>query len=186
MKKLIRAALVLLLLFVLLEFDYLVTQVLFFLAPPAAVDETAASLDPDTLFIPSLKIRAPIVEPGAATEEAFQRALEFGVAHFPGTAKVGDPGNAYLFGHSSDFLWKRGDYKAVFAVLPKINMGDKIIAANSQGRKFVYKAVRTEVISPDDVKYLEQGDLTKKIMTLQTSYPVGTALRRFIVISELE
>jgi sortase A len=138
-----------------------------------------------TLWIPSLGIEAPVVEPASADERAYQEALRDGVVHFPGTAAPGEPGNVYLFGHSSDYVWAKGRFKTVFALLTSIEAGDLVTLSDAAGRPFRYRVTGTKVVAPDDLSVLDQGDGSRRLLTLQTSYPLGTALRRFIVLAEL-
>lgn len=149
----------------------------------AMVPETG---EPDLLEIPSLGISAPIVYVDKKDEAVYQAALKRGVVHFPGTALPGELGNAYIFGHSSDYAWNRSPYRAIFALLTEIKTGDEIRASDARGRIFVYRVTGTKVVSPKDLGVLDQQGNSKKILTLQTSYPLGTALRRFIVTAELE
>lgn len=137
------------------------------------------------LTIPSLGVHAPVVYVTEALEEVFQEALRNGVVHFPGTALPGESGNCYIFGHSSDNLWAKGDYKAVFALLPKIRNGDLIEVSDLYGNIYHYKVLETKVISSDDLRVLDQQNNDRKLLTLQTSYPLGTALKRFVVIAEI-
>jgi sortase A len=135
------------------------------------------SVVPDSLVIPSLGINVPII---FGTEQAdFPKALEQGVVHYPGTVRAGEYGNMYIFGHSSDNFLSQGKYKTIFARLPDIEIGAEIIIGD-----FVYMVRETKVVEPDDLSVLDQ-DYTKKILTLQTSYPVGSADKRFILIAEL-
>jgi LPXTG-site transpeptidase (sortase) family protein len=152
------------------------------LAAPSAAQEIS---QPNTLLIPSLNIAAPINFVDQNNETFFQQALQTGVVHFPGTALPGQSGNVYIFGHSSDFVWSKGHYKTVFAALPKITLGSSIIVSNAQGQQFDYTVVEKKVVSPSDLTVLAQ-DKTKSLLTLQTSYPLGTALKRYIVIAELK
>ncbi|OGE76169.1 MAG: hypothetical protein A3C85_01755 [Candidatus Doudnabacteria bacterium RIFCSPHIGHO2_02_FULL_48_21] len=142
-------------------------------------------MQPNQLLIPALSIETPVLYAERVDEDHFQELLIEGVVHYPGTAKIGEPGNMYIFGHSSDNVWAKGNYKTVFALLPKIKKGDKIIVSDHLGNKFVYEARETKVVAPDDLSVLDQGQGGKKLLTLQTSYPVGTALKRFVVIAEL-
>lgn len=142
--------------------------------------------EPNTLTVPSLKITAPIVYINEATETVFQKALQNGVVHYPGTAKPGEAGNCYIFGHSSDYIWSEGNYKTVLALLPQIEIGDEVIISDTSGKQFTYTVTKSFVASPKDVHLLGQGDKTKKILTLQTSYPLGTALKRWIVVAEIK
>jgi sortase A len=142
-------------------------------------------VEPNVLFISSLDITAPIVYTNGTTEDEFQKALAEGVVHYPGTAEPGQRGNAYIFGHSSDFVWSKGKYKTVFALLPKIKEGDIINISDKEGNPYTYKVTGTKVVAPNALEYLKQ-DLNKKTLTLQTSYPLGTALKRFLVFAELQ
>lgn len=146
----------------------------------------ARQKEPNMLEIESLNIRAPIVYVEDTADKVFQKALKKGVVHYPGTAKPGELGNSYIFGHSSDYGWAKGDYKTIFAPLPKIKKGEKIVVSNEKGEPFAYIVTETVIALPNDVKFLEQGNFKKKILTLQTSYPIGTALKRFLVIAEIK
>lgn len=141
--------------------------------------------EPNQLNIPSLEITAPIQFVDEINEDMFQRALQNGVVHYPGTAEVGQSGNTYIFGHSSDFALAPGDYKTVFALLPHIKNDAEIIVSDAVGQVYRYKVYDQFVAENTDMYLLEQNTDGRKILTLQTSYPVGTALKRYIVKAEL-
>ena len=145
-----------------------------------------AKAESDTLWISSLGIKAPVKYVEESKESVFQEALRDGVVHFPGTAMPGQPGNAYIFGHSSDYLWSKGNYKTVFALLPRINKGAEIQITDHNGDLYTYIVTDTFVVAPNDLSVLDQKNNEKKLLTLQTSYPVGTALKRYIVVAELK
>jgi len=152
--------------------------------PPAQTNAQAKST-PDILTIPKLAISVPVKYAQTVSEKEFQALLIDGVVHYPATAMPGQIGNDYIFGHSSDYIWSKGHYKTVFAVLPKIQIGDLVQISDSQGNLFNYKVMSTKVVLPDDLSVLSQDTAGKKILTVQTSYPVGTALKRFVAICEL-
>jgi len=143
-------------------------------------------MQPNFLIVPSLGIQAPIQYADQVSEQAFQAALQSGVVHYPNTAKPGEFGNSYVFGHSSDYAFTKGQYKTVFALLPKIEIGAEIFISNDTGDEFVYKVSDKLVVNPNETKYLDQNQNKEQLLTLQTSYPVGTALKRFLVIAHLE
>lgn len=177
--------------FAALNFGYLWKQFSFVISPHSRVatpqeTQNDYKLEPNTLIIERLGIKTPIIYVVENSEKEFQKALATGVVHYPGTAKIGEYGNAYIFGHSSDNLWSAGNYKTIFALLPKLKTGDEIIASDDEGIKFTYKVAETAVISPDDQRYLNMRYINKKVLTLQTSYPVGTSLKRFIIVAEAE
>jgi LPXTG-site transpeptidase (sortase) family protein len=173
-------------LFLLLNFQYFWANLTFTINKPEEqqlpVNEV---IEPNILKIPGLGIQAPIRYVDVASEDVFQKALADGVVQFPGTAKPGEWGNAYIFGHSSDYAWSKGNYKTVFALLPRIQTGERITVSDASGKAFNYIVTKTFVVAPDNTEVLDQFGYQKKVLTLQTSYPVGTALKRFIVQAEI-
>ena len=145
------------------------------------------------LSIPSLNVNAPIIEPDLGIEalqtkdwntleSQIRDTLLEGVVHYPGTAKPGKVGNAFLTGHSSNYIWEISDYNTVFALLPKIEIGADIRISYNQ-KEFLYRVIDKKEVKPDDVSILKQGD--QKILTLMTCTPVGTTLKRLVVTAEL-
>ncbi len=151
----------------------------------AAPEGPVRVYESNRILIPKIGVDAPIVYIRESNEAAFQKALENGVVHFPGTAKPGQPGNVYIFGHSSDYAWRAGDFKYVFANLPNLKVGDEVTVTDGEGTPFRYRIRETKVVLPKDLSVLDQGDGSESLLTVQTSYPIGTALRRFLVIGEL-
>lgn len=180
--------------FLILNFPYFGAQFRYLLFGAATAPELdsvtpivkAECLSPNQLKIASLGIEAPIIYVDESTEERFQTALKDGVVHFPGTALPGEDGNVYIFGHSSDYTWSQGEYKNIFALLPKIKPGDSILISDALGQLFTYSVTGTLVVSPKETGVLDQQAGKVRMLTLQTSYPLGTALRRFIVQAKLE
>jgi LPXTG-site transpeptidase (sortase) family protein len=173
---------------VLFNFNYFSQQVRFLFTGKKSIfvenqDLPTKQLPANTLVIETLNIQTPVVYVNDNKESVFQDALQHGVVHYPGTAKVGEYGNAYIFGHSSDYAWAKGDYKTVFALLPEIEIGAEVLVSNEVGETFKYKVTQKFVADLGDVHLLSQ-DMTKKQLTIQTSYPIGTALKRYIVIAE--
>lgn len=141
--------------------------------------------EPNMLFLERLGIKVPIQYVTEKSENVFQKALIDGVVHYPGTANPGRIGNVYIFGHSSDYIWSKGKYKTIFALLPKVQKDDQIVITDAQGTQFTYRVFETKIVKPTDGSVLNQGDGRQKLLTLQTSYPLGTALKRFIVRASL-
>src|SRR3989338_7338588 len=188
-KQIVTWALIIMAGYVFLNFEFFSKTVGFALKeePMAVVTPTptAEKMEPDSLIIPSLGISAPVIYASEVDEKKFQELLQKGVVHYPNTVVFGKPGNAYVFGHSSDYPWARGEYKTVFALLPNIKIGDEIMVSDQEGFIYKYKVRETQVVSNNDKSILNNQDKANIWLTLQTSYPVGTALKRFLVISEL-
>ncbi len=158
----------------------------------AALLPTPASSN-DRIVIPSLKVNAPVIEPSlglealkaqdfTTLEDQIHETLLQGVVHYPGTAEPGQKGNAFLTGHSSNVFWELSDYNTVFALLPKIKVGDDIYVTNNL-TEYHYRVVDKKEVQPTDVSALQQGDDYK--LTLVTCTPVGTTFRRLVVTALL-
>jgi len=146
----------------------------------------------DTKFIVEVSISkigvdAPMVWSKTEVEKDMLKDLEKGLSHFPQTAAPGQKGNAVISGHSSNYIWAKGDYNYVFKKLGELEKGDdvtvKVIQKN--GRIIIYRYLITEkfVTYPDDARIFEETD--KSILTLSTCWPLGTNFKRMIVKAEL-
>ncbi len=138
----------------------------------------------NTVTIPRIGVRAPLVEISRNTEREQQRGLSIGVIHLAETPRAGQPGNAFFAGHSSDFLFKTGNYKTVFALLPEIKKGDYFILSDKD-HAYYYTIVETIITGPYDTSVLKRGGPAEAFASLQTSYPVGTAQKRFVAVGKL-
>lgn len=136
------------------------------------------------LLIPSLDINAPIIpDVNGADQNAYFKALENGVAQLKGSSKPGDGSNIFIFGHSSFYWYKPGDYKKIFVNLEDIKIGDEIIIWYRE-KEYKYKVTVTKVVSPREVDVLQPT--SQEQVTLMTCVPPGTTLKRFIVIAKPE
>jgi len=195
LKRILYSLLLLLVLAVAINFQYFQANLKYvFLKRGGSLDERfqkavageKETMEPNYLLVPSLGIQAPVVYESENSDQAFSKALQNGVVHYPGTALPGELGNCYIFGHSSDYPWKAGNYRTVLALLPSISQGEKILVSGPSGTVFRYRVTKTQIAGPDDVELFNQNNYQSRILTLQTSYPIGTALKRFVVIAEME
>ena len=133
--------------------------------------------------IPLIDIREKTVESKNKLDNILMKELEDWVVRYPGSARPGEKGNSFIFGHSSNFPWIAGDYNDVFARLGQVNKWDIIFSYYGQ-KKYKYKIVEKKVVKPTDVGVLK-NDETKKQLTLMTCWPIGTTLNRLILTAEL-
>ena len=145
----------------------------------------------DRVVIPKLGKNVPIVRPSMDAlmkedwiqfEEDIQTALHDGVVHYPGSARPGQAGNFFLTGHSSYYPWDNGKYKDVFARLSELETGDTYFVYYG-GDKHIYRVLSKREVRPTDTTVLDQP-ADRRLATLMTCTPVGTTLRRLIVLSE--
>lgn len=142
------------------------------------------------IILPRLGKNVPIVDVAeerllkrdwTGLERDIQNALRDGVVHYPGTPDPDQSGNFVLTGHSSYFPWDPGRFKDVFAVLHNVVVGDQIIVYHEM-KKFTYQVEESFVITPDQISVL--GDSGDDRITLITCTPIGTNLKRLIVVAK--
>ena len=143
------------------------------------------------IVIPKIGKNVPVVnisdeslvnENWTQLEKDIQEGLRDGVVHYPGTAGPGEIGNFFITGHSSYYVWDSGKFKDVFARLHDLEVGDDFTVFWDQN-VFQYKIKEKKVVSPENTEVLEQP-LDKKISTLMTCTPVGTAKNRLILVAD--
>lgn len=144
----------------------------------------------DRIVIPRINQNVPIIQVSSqnlinrdwkALENDIQDALKVGVVHYPGTSLPGDDGNVVITGHSSYFPWDPGRFKDVFALLHDVELGDKILVYSNQ-KKYIYEVTDIQIVKPNNIEVLKQTPSEQ--LTLITCTPVGTNLKRLIVIAK--
>lgn len=142
------------------------------------------TVPPETkLIIPKLNVEAPIVTDAPSNDEAtIQKALERGVVLYPNTGKPGELGNQSIFGHSSNNLFNRGDYKYVFVLLSKLEKDD-IVYINYESKQYTYKVINKKIIKPTEVGVLSEQPVPA-LITLITCDPPGANVNRLVIQAE--
>lgn len=119
----------------------------------------------------------------AGDEKAYVVALRQGVAQALGSTPPGQPGNLYLFSHSTDAPWNIIRYNAIFFLLRELEKGDRVIIFY-QDKRYDYIVYDKTQTSADDISYLTNR-YNMPVLTLQTCDPPGTLLRRLVVRAKL-
>jgi LPXTG-site transpeptidase (sortase) family protein len=140
---------------------------------------------PGLLEVPSLKISAPVV--WTKDPKNFDKDLQSGVVHYPGTAMPGQIGTTYISGHSSNYAWAKGSYNRIFSKLGDLpnNASFSITVYLKDGKtvKLHYVASsRKEFLATDQEQFKNTGTST---VALSTCWPVNTTQRRLVVFGEL-
>lgn len=118
-----------------------------------------------------------------SSERDYSQALASGVAHAKGTKFPGETGNIYLFSHSVDAPWNIVRYNAIFYLLGKLEVNDRVILFY-QGRRFDYIVFDKAIVKPSDTHFLTDS-YEQSVLTLQTCDPPGTLLNRLVVRAKL-
>jgi len=102
-----------------------------------------------------------------------------------GTSIPGEKGTAIIFGHSTlPQLFDPLNYKAIFATLHTLKVGDEINATVGEAT-YKYKIFAINITSPDDANILSQS-YDNSYITLVTCTPPGTVWKRLIIRASLE
>ncbi|MCL5667251.1 MAG: sortase [Patescibacteria group bacterium] len=157
---------------------------------PSAFAEDLNKVDidlsiPGRLEIPALNVNAPLM--WSTDPKNFEKDLQSGVVHYPGTALPGQIGNTYISGHSSNYIWAKGDYNHVFTHLGDLanNESFKITVVQKNGKDAILHYVVTgrQEYDPKDQAQFQNGG--KSVVSLSTCWPVGSTAKRLVVFGEL-
>lgn len=141
-----------------------------------------SNLENNSLIIPKIEIKAPIIWNVAPDEKIMLNKLQNGLVHYNGTSLPDEKtGNVFISGHSSYYWWDKGNYKTIFANLDKLTNGDELAMAY-QGKIYIYRIYDKKVVKPNQVEVLQPTNLP--IITLMTCTPVGTSLNRLVISGE--
>lgn len=152
----------------------------------SALEEKPAWEVPDaqySVYIPKIGAKANVItNVNAASETEYQEALKRGVAEAANLSHPGEMGTTYLFSHSVGSPVSFARYNAVFYLLDKLEIGDRV-EVMYRGKLYKYQVNQREILKPDDVKYL-RPQFTEEQVVLQTCYPPGTTWNRLYVVGQ--
>ncbi len=154
-------------------------------ATPIIIDPSSGAVGPEPkIIIPKINVEIPVVYDEPSIQEgAVQKALERGVLHYGTTPNPGELGNGVIFGHASNNILNKGEYKFAFVLLKRLETGDTFIV-QKDGKRYVYRVFAKKVVKPQDVSVLSDGGGKPATMSLITCDPPGTSLNRLVVTGE--
>lgn len=159
-------------------------EILAIIPPPPPLPEEPVNKEA-ALIIPKIDVNVPIVWDVSVTNtNEYESALKKGVAHAKGTKKPSDnPGNTYLFTHSTLNPLEIEKYSAVFTLLHRLEKSDRITIFY-QEKRYDYLVQNKEVVKSTNTQPLtRQPDYP--MLTLQTCDPPGIPINRLIVTARL-
>ncbi|MBI2600663.1 class E sortase [Candidatus Daviesbacteria bacterium] len=130
-----------------------------------------------SLIIPSIKL-------DNETVYVDTNDLSHGLVHLPGSALPGEKGNVFVSGHSALPSYIGPKAKALFANLPKVKKGEKIII-ETEGVIYNYLVDSIKVIDPKDLSVITPPDTQGRFITLMTCVPPGFNTKRLIVVGKM-
>lgn len=136
------------------------------------------------IIIPKLGANARIIaNVDPYDSAAYQSALARGVAHARGTVFPGQPGNVFLFSHSSVDFYRATQFNSIFYLINKLETDDPI-DLYYKGTKYTYRVTGKNIVESTAVSYLTAKG-SAKTLTLMTCWPPGTSLRRLMVFAQI-
>jgi len=114
----------------------------------------------------------------------YQWLLTKGVAHAKGSSLPNQPGNIFIFAHSSNNWYNANRYNAVFYLINKLEKNDEIIIYYQKTR-FLYKVTAKKLVEASTVSYLSPSYQSGSVLTLMTCWPPGTTLKRLIIMAKM-
>lgn len=142
------------------------------------VHTTNQQIDKNSIYIPKINIRAPIVVGTSTVPNKLLKDLEKGVLMYPGSALPGQ-GSTVIVGHSSsNYPWNK--YSNIFSLLSRLQAGD-LIYINYNDQIHIYKISDKKTGS---VFSLSKADLNGDLV-LSSCWPVGTDNGRIVVVANL-
>lgn len=141
--------------------------------------------EPGRLQIPSLKIDVPLI--WSTDSKNFDKDLQSGVIHYPGTAMPGEIGTTYISGHSSNYVWVKGSYNQIFSHLDSLadDASFSITVKTADGHTSVFHYVvvgRQQYSATDQAQFKNSG---QSVVALSTCWPVGSTKYRYVVFGQL-
>ncbi|MCK4588437.1 sortase [Candidatus Woesebacteria bacterium] len=150
------------------------------------VKEEAESFGVNSYFsivIPKINAASNITaNVDASNEKEYLEALKEGVAHAKGTYFPGQGNQIFLFAHSTDSSINVAKYNAVFYLLRKLEVGDRLIVFFAD-RKYEYEVEKKITISAKDTSWFTDSEGGERLI-LQTCDPPGTTWKRLLVITK--
>lgn len=142
--------------------------------------------DDFALVIEKIGLNVPVELGILVTDsDAYNNALRHGVAHaLVSDIPSSEPGNVYLFAHSSLNFFSLGKYATAFNLIRKLENGDSVNVF-FKGKRFEYSVVNKEIY-PGWNTYPLTRKVIEPLLTLQTCDPPGTTLNRLVVTAKLK
>lgn len=149
-----------------------------------ASDALIEGIDPFfSISIPKIDATANIIaNVDSNNPDEYLESLKRGVAHAKGTNFPGQNKLIYLFSHSTNSPLNFSEYNAVFYLLRKLEVNDKIYVY-FLNKKYVYQVVEKRIAEANDTSWLEDK-MNEEKLVLQTCDPPGTSLKRLIIVAK--
>ena len=136
---------------------------------------------PDSIRIGRIGVDSPIVFPGSTYVDELDAALAEGVVYYPGSGRLDENGNIFLFGHTSRLKHVYNPAYKAFNGVEDLTVGDTISLV-SDGTEYTYQVRSVKWV--DEESELVSLASEKRLLTLSTCTTFGKREDRIIVEAE--
>lgn len=133
---------------------------------------------PTRIIIEKINIDVVVNNPETTDIAVLDQALLQGAVRYPGSGKVGEKANMFLFGHSSYLPVVHNQAFRAFNDIQKLSEGD-LIRVQSLETEEVYRVTRVQNMNASDALVELRGG--EKKLTLSTCDSFGKPSERFVV-----
>jgi len=137
---------------------------------------------PKRLVIKGVSIDLPVLNPESTDIGVLDEALTRGTVRYPTSARLGEDGNVFIFGHSSGLPVVRNQmYKALNGI-ESLESGDTI-SVFGNGREYLYRVTSVRLTEASEV-LVDLSTSGGKRLTLSTCNSFGSKSERWVVEAE--
>lgn len=155
-------------------------QTTYYTKDPESLIKNQADKKEGSISIPKIGIAAPLVFAESSDSKDLEKALDFGVVHFPESALPGQPGQTILLGHSAPSGWPKIKHDWVFSDLNDLVEGDKIHVFFNN-KRYEYSVVRKVFLERGEEISQESLTNNDNVVVLISCWPPGKDIRRIAV-----
>jgi len=147
--------------------------------PAVSNSEVAVTATPERILINGVDIDLPVLNPESTSIAVLDEALLHGTVRYPGSARLGEDGNLFIFGHSSGLPVVRNQMFKAFNRIPELKGGD-VITVIGGGFEYVYR-VDTVRLTDVDEGLVDLSQKSGKKLTISTCNSFGAKSERWVV-----
>jgi len=151
---------------------------------PRQVVQQVKAQENNSLEIPSISIKAPLIIGETTNPKILEKNLNSGVVYYPGSVSPGQNGQILILGHSAPPGWPKIKYDWVFSNINDLNFGEEIVLYFNN-KQYTYKVIKKDIVKPGDEIQSNGLDAKNNILVLISCWPPGKNYLRIAVQAEL-
>lgn len=146
-------------------------------SPTTPLKPVTTTEEGDWVRIPSLGVRVPLARAASTRDTDVLKTLTRGAALYPNGVLPGQPGTAFISGHSTG-LSVQGAYRFAFLRLHELQPGDTILV-DYGGTRFTYRLTGKRMIDPRTTPTLDASGDTP-MLSVMSCWPLWTTRERLV------